>query len=418
MLALASCASDAPAPGGADGEDGGMVSLVLRVGISSTPGMEGDSDAPTRAGEYPAGYPYEFEDAATVYEGIHTLRVIIVSPDNRVEHNEVWGFGDKIPKGDDLYGDMIFKVKGNERKRVYLLANEASVTPRPDFAAYLPGTELLPSTAAGWMIYNDWNPYPQAYIDNEGSEEKRYVPMSEFFDIDVQKATDPATTQSEVLFITRSVVKFSFYLMKDEKKKLPESFRITKLTFDKVMQKSYLFPNNTTYLPAKQPLTSDFQRIVTNFSTPGFTDNKVLPITFTPSNFGLNDDRSGTTYEDSYSPQLYYCETQNNTAGNTFSVSCEVSWPDGEITKFDPVDLNNLPSFPRNTHVKVYIKMDDRDPTIRVDVVPYISVDLRPEFGFGDIIRGERYPNPTKASTSSRESSPGQKRPLNKTQLS
>lgn len=380
-------------------KDGGIVTLKLRVGISSTPGMDGgrDNARQTRAGEYSDGYPYEFEDAATVYEGINTLRVIIVDPASEVEHNELWRFSDKIPAAGDLYGDMEFKVKGGEKKRIYLIANEAGITPAIDFTQYVAGYQLTAATAASWNIYAGGILSEIPYIDNEG-ETKRYVPMSEFFDVDVVKESIPATTQSEVLFITRSVVKFSFFVNASEE--IPESFRITSLEFNNVMQKGYLLPKNTEYLPGKYPLTSDFQRIVKSFSTPGFDDNRLHKAIFKPANFGLNAKLSSTTYKNSYAPQLYFMETRNNNDGNKFFLNCTVTWDymdkgekEPEESVFDYVELPNLPNFPRNTHVKVYITFSDRKFKALVDVVPYIGVDLKPEFGFGDIIKGEHIPN-------------------------
>lgn len=393
MLGLCSCVYDEPyRPDG--GKGAGMVNLVLRVGINNSP-----SRGETRAGgEYPDGYPYEFEPAATVYEGINTLRVIIVDANKRVEHNRVRDFEDRLPAVDEIYGEMEFGVKGGEVKRVYLIANEASISPAIDFSQWGAGSTLLDETAEKWEIFKPWGIAKTAspYINNEGPA-KSYIPMSEFFDIDIQEASaDEAVTvtQSETLFITRSLVKFSFYLSASED--IPESFRISEIEFDNVMQKAFLLPNETVYSPAKMPLTDNFRRIVTSFNTPGFADNKVLPITFRPTDFGLNSKAESTTYRDSYIPQLYYCETKNNNTGNKFSLKLTVLWGDGEKTTYEDVTLPNLPSFPRNTHVKVYLTFADRKIIGAVDVVPYIGVDLKPTFGFEDLIIGEHRPSTSK----------------------
>ena len=394
LAVLTGCTSEMPEP--VPGEGAGTVNLVIRVGVNTSPGSRiGRDSKPTRAGEYPSGYPYDFEPAATIYEGINTLRVIIVDPNNIVEHNAVWSFDDHAPSGDELYGDMGFKVKGGEAKRVYLIANEASITPSPNLRSYAPGETLTPETASRWLIYKSWGDGAKVatpYIDNQGSAPKRYIPMSEFFELDIKKGKqDEVVTQSETLFLTRSLVKFSFYVSASPE--IPESFRISNIEFDNVMEQGYLFPHETEYLPAKMPLTNDFQRIVTSFATPGFVGNKVLPISFAPIDFGLNSKAEATNYKDSYIPQLYFCETRNNNAGNIFRIKLTVLWGDGEETTYEEIKLPNLPSFPRNTHVKVYLTFADRAISGTVDLVPYVGIELKPSFGFSDFIIGEHRPS-------------------------
>ena len=374
MLGLCSCVYDEPYnPEG--GEESGMVNLVLRVGINNSPSHGG-----TRAGgEYPDGYPYDFEPAATVYEGINSLRVIIVDADKRVEHNRLTYFEDRLPAIDEIYGEMEFGVKGGQTKRVYLIANEASISPAIDFSALPQGAYLPDAVAEGWKIYRPWGQKEASpYIDNEGTA-KSYVPMSEYFDIYIDDAKGKDLEVQKTLFITRSLVKFSFQLKSASP--LNESCRISEIEFTNVMQKGYLIPNATEYLPSKTSLTENFRRVITTFKTPGFEDNKVLPVTFTPANFGINGVNQKTGYSSVYAPELYYCETLNNNAGNKFSIRCQVKWDDDEDYTTEYIELPNLPSFPRNTHVKVMLTMADRSISGSVILMPYIGVWLNPSFG-------------------------------------
>lgn len=375
--AFVSCASDAPDP--AVNGSGGKVRLLLRVGINAPAGETAGSRA--AAGEYPDGYPYEFEDAATVYEGINTLRVIIVDARGVIEHNKVSTFPDRIPVNGDLYGDMEFGVKGDETKRVYLIANEASIVPAVDWTQYDAGSHLTETEMTKLVMYRDWTGKTASpYIDNTGVD-KSYVPMTEFFDVKIKAAEGEGTVQSETLFITRAVVKFSFFAQSSSP--VGESFRISSITFNSVMEKSYLIPNETSYLPAKYPLSPNFKRVVTAFETPGFSGNRVEPIVFTPASFGFNANGSTTAYENHYSPELYYCETRNSNAGDTYTVNCTVEWGDSQTTETQTVQLPNLPSFPRNTHVKVYFRMVERKLNASVVLMPYIGVWLNPTFGVG-----------------------------------
>lgn len=376
------------------------VNLVVQVSVA-TPMAQGAVDS-RAAGNFPDDYPYGFEAAATVYEGINTLRVIVVDADKKVEGNALATFSDHIPTAGDLYGDILFKVKGGEKKRVYLIANEASITPAIDFTKFTTDTELLPATAEGWMQYNEWGETSREavpFIDNEHTTERKYIPMSEFFDVDVKSASELGSTtppgqireQREHFFVTRNAVKFAFYLTADSRS---ETFRVKSIKFSNLMQKSYLLPHETTYLPAKLTEPDEYRRVITSFTTPGLSGNFVRPYTFTPPTFGHVREGDPWGYTKSYTPQLYFSETQNNTAGNVFNLEVTVEFPDGETTEytFDEVQMPNLPSFPRNTFVKVLLNFKDYQLTGSVDLVPYVGVELKPEFGFDEIVPIEKRP--------------------------
>lgn len=395
LLSAATACTDAdvPAP---EQTEGPIVTLRLAVGINSPQQMQ-DSRS---AGEYPAGYPYDFEAAATVWEGINTLRVVIVRPDNSVEGNNVFTFSDYVPKEGILYGPMEFPVKSNETKRIYLVANESSISPSVDWTQYVAGSTLSPSLAEKMMQYDTWpvaasDTLAIPYIDNTGaSETKKYVPMTEFFDTFI-KAPDDKTvnpSQSATYFITRNVVKFGFTVSSqasDGSTAVPvNSFRIKSLTFRNVMQKSYVFPFETVYIPGKDDNTTDFRRVISKFTTPGFADNMVRPYTFPVADKKLGVNSSGSSFASTqiYMPELYFNETSNNTDGNRFDIDVEVEFEGAdEAVKYYRVQLPNLPEFPRNTFVKVNLIMREKELTAVVDVVPYISVSLNPIFGFEQI---------------------------------
>lgn len=62
----------------------------------------------------------------TEAEKMHTLRVILVRPDGRVEHNVYLDL--KNASVSDRYGKIRLKVQGNEEKTIYLLGNEGSAS--------------------------------------------------------------------------------------------------------------------------------------------------------------------------------------------------------------------------------------------------------------------------------------------------
>ncbi len=439
-------------------EVGKMVDLSLNIKIGNIIG------SPQTREEGSTEDKFSFEQSDIKYELINTLRVIIVRPDNTIEYNRTISLG--LDEAVDVLKDMEdlkFRVSTDmgqvdneaktctERKRIYLLANEAALnTFRSNVAgegqsitkmlddlrpAYYPpaqvdgkkevgyrGDKLDPYAVERWIIYNEWpggvdssGEMALPIIDNTG-ETKTYIPMTEYFDVDVVStwAQDDAVSgedgnnnnqsiltiaeQNADLFVTRNFVKFQFSAYSDT-----EEFDITAITFEKVMQKEYLFPFNTVYSPAKS-VNNTIDRQIISFQTPGFADNFVRPyifehedksplLSFSPK--VINGETGGETESESptkieravYSPALYFCETNNivSTADELqkFTVGVTVKYKNGDEATYEGVQLENLPySLPRNTIVKVDMRLKDRKLAAVATVYPYTPVSLNPEFGF------------------------------------
>lgn len=366
-----------------------VVRLVIKVGINTPDGsLERGISRAYPEGEYPAGYEYGFEPAATVYEGINTMRVIVVNSQGIIEGNAIMNFADHIPEADDLYGDFTFHVKGGDTKRVYIIANEASVsTSVVDWKGYAPGTSLSPAEAESMVCHAAGTGDALAYIDNETGSTPRYIPMSEFFDVYVRDAdTEEDLTQSARLFITRQLVKFAFTVnsspSQDGSALNRESFRITEITVSGMSRSGYLFPNATEYLPAKSILAGagGNRRIITTYRCPDDAGGESF--TFRPDNLGLNLN-GATTHNVAYAPQLYFQESPVP-AGGSYTVTVKVK-PDSDTDQkevtYGPVALPNLPSLPRNTFVKVDFSFKGYDLNCEVVLMPYIGVWLNPIFG-------------------------------------
>lgn len=414
-LTLGSCAgTDIPEevttpqwPEGYDPE----VTLALKVSIDNISGVAGTRSL-TRADE---DYSYETPNGEMgLYEKINTLRVIIVRPDKSVEYNRMIALSDD--EAVDRFDKLEFKVSTSqgdtktngsslaltrtETKRIYLIANEKSI-PSQEIRDYLtslePKGKLTDETASGWIISGTWPTgvdaqYALPMLDNSG-ETKGFVPMTEFFDVDVK--TDlvnpgPNLYQEAHLFVTRNYVKFRFTAHSNT-----ESFKINKILFENVMQKEYLFPNTTVYSPAKESTLytgnpTDGRQII-SFRTPSTSadENLVRPFVFKPSNFEFT---RGSLTPSEYNPPLYFCETNNTEADldgkpiYKIGVTLQYRDSDGGWSRpvtFDPVTLPNLPnSLPRNTIVKVDMKINERHSlTCTVTLEPYIFINLEPEFG-------------------------------------
>lgn len=440
-----------------DSDRPGDVTLSLKVSIGNTFSPQGTRTlVPNDNPFVPTDIPYEL---------MHTLRIIIVRADNTVEYNQMVN----MPVGVGLreVGELQFKVSTSlgelvrennivtrtEDKRIYLVANEASIPNEyvrnmlenlkagyyqkvettlgsggnaqgadVNKETYVPGDTFLPGTAEGIMIYNNWpqpdetlnNNYAVPMVDNQGSD-KSFVPMSEFFDIPV---TANLTTggsnnnvQKENLFITRNLVKFQFELIEDGMENL-ESFQVTDITFSSLRQKEYLFPNVTTYSPAKYNPDGSVNmedKIITGYNIPGTAndENLVRDYVFKPENFGYTGKLTGskpTPYETVYNPQLYFCESKTLEAvgdnpgltnfklsiGVDFYVLDEVKDEQGNTkfvhqplhVVFDAKDLELPEMLPRNTIVKVRMKIQNGELKCEVTVFPYTGVYLNPSFGF------------------------------------
>lgn len=312
-----------------------------------------------------------FQLPATEYEKIHTLRVIIVRPDGAVEENRLLTYNaDGLPL---LQGDLTFVVKGGEKKKIYLFANEESVD--YNFTAIaaekpFPAEEVENITlSAGLDGY---------LIDNSGGS-KAYIPMSEVFDVNIKIPESTADLhQSASLFVTRAAVKFSF-----EVKGVPDlpsgsSLYVNAVSISGMSDREYLLPRNTVYKPTKYE-PSDYTydgRFITQYEVP--SDTVLKPYTFRMPNATLLPVKAGQSA--AYTPFIYLPES-NDTASYKVTVDFQggtQSHPDfmGVAT------LPNLPILPRNTHVKVVITVT-KPNTVNMDVtvLPYLSVKLDPVFG-------------------------------------
>ncbi len=429
MVCLAGCADDLVVLGPDQVQDGdGDVILTLNVSVSNSRGS-----GVTRA--------FPFEPATIEYEKIHSLRVIIVNEKDTVEHNlrvdMAPGYGVDEVKGLD------FKVSTNygtekrnennqlirtEKKRIYLIANEDAIPtgdnlpPKMfDIEEFL-NEKLKPGsyfTESNTVIWNNWSEtsgnaptlpeYATPFINNEGAN-KKYVLMSEFFDVDVTSNLSVGGDQKTKanLFVTRNLVKFRFSITADG---TTPSFKVKKVIFSNLMQKEYLFPNETIYNPPKYDADGKVtieDREITSYVTPSFSHgdgNYIRPYIFEPENFGYNATSSSptTTFSNTYEPNLYFCETKNLVKSDTddtesdselYTVGIEVEFQNkikdaegNEIiepftVQFDAKQLTNLRFLPRNTIVQVNMVINNGILEAVATVYPYTAVNLNPSYGF------------------------------------
>lgn len=455
LMLIAGCEDKSEPSPLLDGDNGDAnVTLTLNVSIAN-------SSAGTRAAENnftfdPTEDPYELINTLRVIivraDNTVECNRLISAPNKETPNKET----PNKEIGVNMMGELEFKVsttegtvngyERTEKKRIYLIANESSIAPNPggrDLVTYLSdlkagyykavdtsgsaedlkdlteeekwaikwkrkiyvkGDSFAPPTAEGLIIYNEWpngsdgsSPdYAVPYIDNAGAE-KKFVPMTEFFDIEVTENLNSGLNvkkQVENLFITRNLVKFQFSINASP---ITAPFRVTGIKFSSLMQEEYLFPNKTIYDPRKDDPAEDNNRQIIEFSTPGFDGKNLCPYVFRPENLEFTGEKV------SYSPMLYFCESKvlKQTSDNKpfFEIEMDVEYlsimenvedKDGNIVTRPVTNhfvaktpLNNLPYFiPRNTIVDVNMTLTDGELSAVATVLPYTAVSLNPEFGF------------------------------------
>lgn len=306
-----------------------------------------------------------FELPARECEKLRSLRVILVSKaTDTVESNRFVAIDAAgLPVGDNL----IFRTKPGA-KLVYLFGNEESL---PQSIRDLLENHRTGSTVDGLddiTLSRAADGGPLFDFQAPGYNGYSRVPMSECWDVTVEKESVGGRYQQADLFITRAVTKFSFRIHKSENFQGIPADTITDIVINGIGTSEYLLPRNTVYSPAKGiPSSNPYEgRWITQFTTPA-ADNTAVPVTFALDNpvivRNLGDGRSVT-----YAPAIYLPESTAPAEGFT----CQLRYGKAGITA--PVLLPNLDQLPRNTHAVVDITVgNDFQMMLNVEVLPWNS---------------------------------------------
>ena len=197
--------------------------------------------------------------AANDREKMRTLRIIVVRPNGKVEHNRFLDLKAAV----ELYQDENFRVTANETKRIYLIANEGlttvknglsedAVSPRLpdfDFNAITEGS-LFPAEDVAALTIG---------LTGGSEELDGPLPMSECHRVWV-----PAENSSCNLFITRAAVKFSVLITNESGRALT----LAGLAIDKMLRQEYYLPKNAQY-----EIREGNVREITVYDVPSTGDN-------------------------------------------------------------------------------------------------------------------------------------------------
>ncbi len=426
-----------------DAEKPTEVTLRLKVSVL------GDTPQ-TRA--YPGVPDGSFEDPATEYERLHTLRVIIVDSLGKVEHNRMVN----LDRGGNVINDNLeFRISvpwikeengkehfGVANKKIWLFGNEK--TANPAVCDAMVGVKLTQDGAA--LTQDQMDAYKnngnmaldllsvgtsfcsteitedkvwaenalksvvltrldgQPFIDNSGAE-KQYIPMNEFFTLNIQPTEFQQSTGGTIfrvtkdLFVTRSLVKFTFSAQFAETNLNNERMRISEITVTDIAKNGYYIPNATYYDPGKYTKSNNENggRWITQFAVP---QNVVKSsYTFIPpagenDSFLVMKEEPAKGKRNVYTAYKYFPETKLS-GTERYYVSLKARLYNEETgneevneLSYGPVPLRGLASnpvdllnIPRNTHVYVNFLFNDFGVNAVVDLVPYTGVWLEPEFG-------------------------------------
>lgn len=310
-----------------------------------------------------------FEEPTYDCEKMQSLRVIILRPGGNgkylVEQNAYINFESPVTHK----GELEYPVRGGENKMIYLIANEKIVG--YDFDALIVGNEFT----SGDMEKITFGPQSGLVLIDNTSQTNRLVPMSEAYHFFVPNGI-PGESNFEVgaLFITRAAVKFTFNVSSVG----CEGLSLKSINFNKLADRQYLFPHNTTYDPPKimpdlynpvsNPGIGDLGgRFITSYTIPDDAGSDSYTFDFTQP-YALNADNDKFTID----PQLYFCESQYG----PYTMGITLIGEDNYERVFDPVELPNLPILPRNTHVVVNMNITPHRILFQVTVEPWIPGGL------------------------------------------
>lgn len=352
-LLLAGCASDVPGP--EPGSDECYVVMHLNLTDDAdgifTRAAYNDDKAPIPPGEL-----------------MQELRIIIADGNGQVEHNYFLRLA-----GVSEYTSRVFKVKGKDTKKVYLIVNESklmltskdgNVSATNYFRSFLPGMNVDHDEFCKLTV-------PYAHNANGWNSADRMIPMAA-----IATSYVPATTDEDPVPISvdlhRAATKFSFRVTNDS----PEPVTLDGVRIGFMADKEFLFPNNTTYVDApdgtptpsayKTPVDvklSDFYQSYSGITLAARGGFSALPSIYFTEGVSFSDER------------VYWTTLSVNGVELEHK---EIKWryPEEDQATRDLKDL------PRNSHIVIEARIKDKHTlNLTACVEPYASRELFPYFG-------------------------------------
>lgn len=327
-------------------------------------------------------------------EKMHSVRVIVLHADGTVEHNQYYSL-----ENTEINKYILLKVRPNEKKKIFLFANEESVS------------AVEGVTGAGQTLSDFFKSYTVGAKGFEAAVNSLYfapdysngkpIPMSSVYEINFPEKGN----FDGKFYVVRVATKFMVNFMNWRGEKVT----VKKFTISKYADKNYLMAHVNDSEDNRQLFNGktwiEWLTDVSNASSEnddyatteaaGWLKDYELPEqadkgkTYTHGEFivGLptvdidNPDNSKPGVAKNI-PVFYLPESMNRKTGSTeqeYTLTIDI---DG-VTETFVCKLPNLKALFRNTHVVVDITMN-KSNEITVDVIPYTEVILDPSFGVDD----------------------------------
>lgn len=375
-----------------------LATLVLPVMVACSSQEESLLEDISEATLYLNIEPVGLTRAATATlpdnEKMYSVRVIILHPDGTVEHNKFYALD-----GAEEQNLILLKVTPNEKKKIYLFANEGSVsavegvagvnsTLSAFFDSYGEGSSGFEETVNGLYFapdYSDGNP----------------IPMSSMYEIDIPEKG----VIEKTFYVVRVATKFTMNFINWR----GEDVTVRNFTIASHADKNFLIAHVNDSEQNRQLFNGkswiDWLREVSEASSenddyatteaagwlkdyrlPAQANKQVVytfpfPVIVAAAEFdenNLDDIKPGTASETFYLP-----ESMNPKAGATdgeqeYTLTLNI----GGVAEPFVRKLPNLKALFRNTNVVVNITMY-KNLEMVVDVIPFTSVSVTPNYGLG-----------------------------------
>lgn len=365
----------------------------------------------------PIGQTRAGETELSDNEKMKSVRVIVLHQDGKVEHN----LHVPLPSA-EARKYILLKVKPNERKKIFLFANEESVET-------VEGVTAGGVTAESRTLTAFFEKYPENTSGFEvavndlyfAPNYSKYIPMSSVYEIDF-----PATGNFDgTFYVVRVATKFDVSITNNR----PAAVTLNSFSISSIADKSYLYPHFTKEAgiitgsgkhgfifnedcsfnetdnalswvewlaktceesqTKPEPPQADRRGWIMEYALPPGTNQEKVEWNLT----GL-ESLTMAAYDGKLKLPTQYCpESRNVATGESFipfnpaaqnieqQYLIEIKLSDGTEHTFTEV-LPNLRALFRNTHVVINITLNKKD--IVVDVIPYGEVKLDPIFGLDE----------------------------------
>lgn len=327
-------------------------------------------------------------------EKMHSVRVIVLHNDGTVEHNKFYALDDAQEQR-----SILLKVTPNEKKKIYLFANEESVSTVEGVSGNDTSlSEFFDSYKEG-MRMNDFAIAVKDLYFAPDYSDGNPIPMSSMYEIDIPEKG----VIEEIFYVVRVATKFTMNFMNWR----GEEVTVENFSIESHADKNFLMAHVNSYPDTQNPETNqpyptwiDWLKAVSDASNEdsdaatnrfGWLTDYRLPEQTTAKIYtheGLKIGKPTVDIENpdnsepgvaNVVPVFYLPESKNLKAGATeqeYILTIKIA---GRAEPF-VCKLDKLKALFRNTHLVVNITMYNSNEIV-VDVIPYSEVILEPEFG-------------------------------------